>query len=261
MEEKRGHLDHIEGLPEVLRVDTSNPWRWLLRGWQDLASHPVASLSYGVIYAFIGYFVLVFTSSQAYLFVVAVSGFFFVGPIAAAGLYELSRRRQAGERCGFFASLKGLQRRARPLAFYSVILAVMFILWERLSVILFELFYQGRVPGLAQVAHDFIFADAHTTSAITYVIIGGLLAALVFIVSVVSVPMIVDRGVDVLTAMTTSVRAVGSNLGPITLWAAIIVGATEVGFATFMLGVIVLFPLIGHASWHAYKDLVEAETP
>lgn len=260
MDEKLDQFDRLEALPEVRRVDTSYPWRWLLRGWQDLVSHPVASLTYGVFYAFVGYLVLAFTRNQAYLFVVAVSGFFFLGPVAAAGLYELSRRRQAGEHCGFFASLKGLSRCARPLGFYCLILAVMFILWERLSVILFQLFYQGSVPALAQVAHDFIFADTHLTSAITYMIIGGSLAALVFIVSVVSVPMIVDRGVDVLTAMMTSVRAVGSNLGPIILWAAIIVGATEIGFVTLMFGVIVLFPLIGHASWHAYQDLVEAET-
>lgn len=260
MDEKLDGFDHIDALPEVRRVNSSHPWQWLLRGWEDLASNPVASLTYGVIYAFAGYLVLAFTRDHAYLFVVAVSGFFFLGPIAAAGLYELSRRRQAGERSGFFASIKGLARCARPLGFYSFILAVMFVLWERLSVILFELFYQGPVPALAQVAHDFIFSHAHATSAITYVIIGGSLATLVFIVSVVSVPMIVDRSVDVLTAMMTSVRAVGSNLGPIVLWAAIIVGATEIGFVTLMFGVIVLFPLIGHASWHAYQDLVETQT-
>ena len=251
----------VEALPEVRRVDSSYPWRWLLLGWQDLMSHPVASLSYGVFYAFLGYLVLAFAHDRAYLFIVAVSGFFFVGPIAAAGLYELSRRRQAGERCGLLASIRGLKRCIRPLGFYCAILAVMFILWERLSVILFQMFYQGSMPTLTDVVHDFIVSDLHSTSAITYLVIGGSLAALVFILSAVSVPMIVDRGVDVLTAMMTSVRAVGSNLGPGLLWAAIIVGATVLGFVTFMFGVVVLFPLIGHASWHAYRDLVEAKAP
>ncbi len=258
MDEK---LAQVEALPEVRRVDSSYPWRWLLLGWQDIMSHPVASLSYGIFYAFLGYLVLAFAHDRAHLFVVAVSGFFFVGPIAAAGLYELSRRGQAGERGGLVASVKGLKRCIRPLGFYSGILAVIFILWERLSAILFQMFYQGSVPGLPDIAHDFIFSDTHGASAITYVIVGGSLAALVFILSAVSVPMIVDRGTDVLTAMMTSARAVGSNLGPALLWAAIIVGATVLGFVTFMFGVIVLFPLIGHASWHAYRDLVETRIP
>ena len=241
----------------VRRVGASRPWHWLRLGWKDLAANPAASLTYGAFFALIGYLILAFASGRPYLFTAAISGFLLVGPIAAAGLYEMSRRRALGERCGFFDSLRGLKREGDGLAYFGLGLAITLILWERLSAILFALFYAGVAPDLTNLFNDIMFSGNYLHFVVAYVVVGGVLAAIVFAFSAVAVPMILDRSSDVVTAMLTSARAVGANLAPMFVWAAIIVVAMAIGFATKMLGMVFLLPWVGHATWHAYKDVVD----
>lgn len=251
-------LDHHFHLPHVRPVDAARPLHWLRLGWRDMSDSLGASLAYGAFFAVIGYLILSYAADMPYLFTAAVSGFFLVGPLAAAGLYEISRRHEKGETVSFGQSLAGLRRHGDSLLYFGVFLAIALIGWERMSAILFALFYQGNVPDLSNFFRDVFLSGDYTHFVVAYLVVGGILAAVVFSLSVVSVPMLMDRDTDAITAAMTSARAVGVNLAAMAVWAALIVVLVAVGFATMMIGMAILLPLLGHASWHAYRDMVES---
>src|SRR5690606_38630587 len=116
------------------------------------------------------------------------------------------------------------------------------IAWERLSAILFALFYDGSVSGVGGFAGEVLLSTAYLDFVAIYVLIGGAVAALVFSLSVVAIPMLMDRDSDIVTATMTSMRAVAANQKAMALWAAIIVGFVAIGFATLMIGMIVVLP-------------------
>ena len=251
------YLDRHFHLPQIRTVESTRPLVWLKQGWRDLLDNLPASLAYGACFAVIGYLILAYVSDMPYLYTAAICGFFLIGPVAAAGLYEISRRHDQGERTGLMSSLHGLARNTESLFYFGLFLALALVSWERLSAILFALFYRDNIADLGQFYGTVFFSLDYLPFVITYLIVGGALAALVYTLSAVSVPMLMDRDTDIATAMMTSARAVGTNLPAMARWAGLIVALCAIGFATMMLGMIVLLPLLGHASWHAYKDLVE----
>lgn len=250
-------LDFHFSLPHIRAVDTGRPLVWLKQGWQDLQANPLASLSYGLLFAVAGYLILAYAAHQPYLFTAVISGFFLVGPVAAAGLYEISRRQEDGMTTHFSESLRGLRGHGDNLVYFGLLLALVLIAWERLSAILFALFYAGDAPDLGRFYNEVLFSGQYTPFLMAYLLVGGILAATVYSLSAIAIPMLMDRDSDIFTAMMTSARAVGHNLGAMFLWAVLIVGLTAIGFATLMVGLVVLLPLLGHATWHAYRDLVE----
>lgn len=257
MDKPLSNLDHHFHLPQVRGVDTSRPLAWLQMGWRDMCDNLTASLTWGAVFALAGYLVLAFAADVPYLFTAAVSGFFLVGPLAAAGVYEISRRHDRGESTGLVESLRGLHGHGDQLMFFGVFLAVALISWERLSVILFALFYDGGVTNVPQFYREVFLSGQYLDFLATYFVAGGVIAALIFALSAISIPMLMDRDVDIVTAMMTSARAVLGSTPAMALWALIIVALVAIGFATLMIGMAIVLPLLGHASWHAYKDLVE----
>lgn len=251
------HLDVHFSLPHLRTVETARPLMWLKMGWQDMRDNLMASLAYGLTFAVAGYLILAYATDLPYLFTAAVSGFFLIAPLAAAGLYEISRRHEKGMPTSLGESLKGLRRHGDSLLYFGILLALSLIGWERLSAILFALFYHGEVPNVEHFYRDVFFSGEYLHFVVAYLFIGGILATAVYCLSAVSVPMLMDRDTDVATAMMTSVRAVGHNLSAMLLWAILLVGLMAVGFATMMIGMVFLLPLVGHATWHAYRDLVE----
>jgi len=252
-------LDRHFDLPDINEVEASRPFLWLAEGWNDMRDNLVASLSYGLFYAVLGYFILAYVHDMPYLFTAALSGYFLVGPIAAAGLYEISRRHEQGQRVNFLQSLAGLRHHRDSLLYFGVALLITVIAWERLSAILFALLYRGDAPDFSRFLADLFLSGDYAPFVLGYLLVGGALAIVVYVLSVVSVPMLMDRDVDVITAAMTSTRAVAQNLAALSLWAALIVILMAIGFATFMIGMVVTLPLVGHASWHAYRDLVRRE--
>lgn len=257
MDKSLNTLEHHFHLPHIRHVEGSRPFHWLRMGWSDMRDNLGASVSYGVLFAAIGYLILAYASDRPYLFTAAISGFFLVGPIAAAGLYEISRRHDAGEPASLGDSLRGLMRHSDSLMYFGLFLAIALISWERMSAILFALFYQGNVPDLSNFAREVFLSGEYTHFVVAYLVIGGTLAAVVFALSAIAIPMLMDRDTDAVSAAMTSARAVGVNLGAMALWAALIVALVAIGFATMMIGMVVLLPLLGHATWHAYRDLIE----
>ncbi|MCB1917473.1 MAG: DUF2189 domain-containing protein [Rhodocyclaceae bacterium] len=256
MDKPFNSLDRHFDLPRIALVEHSRPLKWLKAGWQDMVRSPVASLAYGAIFAVLGYLIMGYAIGKPYLGTAAVSGFMLIGPIAAAGLYEISRRHEAGERVGFFASLAGLRGHRDSLFTFGIMLAFLLIVWERLSAMLFALFYRGDIADVANFYNHILYSGDYVHFMVAYLVIGGSLAALVFSLTAIAIPMAMDRDTDTITAMMTSLRAIGTNLGAMALWAAIIVALMAVSFATMMIGMVVLLPLLGHATWHAYRDQV-----
>lgn len=240
----------------VRSIGFAAPLGWLARGWQDLWRQPAASLFYGVAIAVAGAVILGVTARLPYLFAAAITGFLLVAPMLAAGLYELSRRYLAGEQATLVDSMWAWRRNPSALVGFALLSILAGTAWQVASVVIVALFYKG--PALAPMAMmiEVLVNPQHYLLFFVYMCVGGLLAALVFAVSVVSMPMLVNRRCDLLTALVTSVNAVAENPLPLALWATILMLLTGLGFATLLLGMIVILPWLGHASFHAYKDLV-----
>lgn len=242
-------------LPPLAHIGASRPLHWIQLGWQDFTAHPGPSLAHAAILVAMGWLLLLLCSGQLDLLAAAVSGFLLIGPVMAAGFYALSRLRAAGEAPSFDASVEAAVRNARPLAQLGSLLAAMAIAWVVVSRLLFVQGYGGAVPAASETFyrtalewHDYTFLG-------TYLVTGAVFALAAFVVSAIAAPMIFDRATDLRTAVFTSIRAVAVNPLPMAIWALLIAGLTALGFATFLLGLLVVLPLLGHATWHAYLDL------
>jgi uncharacterized membrane protein len=229
---------------------------WLRRGWEDFRHMERASLAHGVIISVIGAVLLMLGGTHPYLVAAAVTGYLLVGPIMTTGVCELSRRRAAREPRGFDESLAAVTRNPDALMHFGGILALIAIVWFIVSTVLLQSTLHIRVPSLAVALWGGAGDFASTREVIAYFSSGALFAVAVFVVSVVAVPLIIDRHATASEAMWASIKACLHNLPAMLVWAALIVGLTALGFATLLLGMIVVAPLLGHATWHAYRDLV-----
>jgi uncharacterized membrane protein len=195
-------------------------------------------------------------STQIDLFAAAVSGFLLVGPVFGAGFYELSRRRASGQRATFDTSLDGALKNGKSLARLGVLLAILAIAWVLISRLLFEQALGGTLPSVRETFYRTIVDWNYYEFFVTYLITGGVFAVMAFVVSAVSAPMIFDRGADTRIAILTSIKAVATNPSAMIVWAVLIAGLTAIGFATFLFGLVIVLPVLGHATWHAYRDLI-----
>lgn len=251
-------LDHGLHIPEIHQVGIGRPLQWLKDGWQDFLDHPGPSLTYGIIVTLLGWLVLTLAAPRPYLFTAAISGFLLIAPLIAAGIYELTRQREQGSpHPTFLDSLRGLRKDAGSIADFSIVLVLAAILWERVAAILFALFYGGEMSSVDGFIREVFLSGNYPGVVLAWFVGGGLLASLVFSITVIGMPMVVDRNADIVTAMATSVKAVIANSTAMALWAAIIVGLVALGMLTFMLGFLIIMPWLGHATWCAYKDLIK----
>ena len=245
-------------LPLVRRIGIARPWRWLALGWQDMRAAPLASLAHGILAA-IGGLVIVWLGSQAWLLLPgALSGFVLVAPILATGLYELSRRRAAGETPTIHHVFAAWRRGTRPLVGLGLLLFACGSAWVAVSALLFEAFVDLSMNSLRDFMY-YALAQQGVTLFWLWMLAGALGAALVFALTAVSVPLLLDRRIGLRPALMASARAVGDNPFPMVLWAAFIMLATMLSMATLMAGFVISVPLLGHATWHAYRDLLDAQ--
>lgn len=248
--------------PTINSVAMDAPWRWLAAGWRDMWMRPGLSLGYGLVAVgtSAGLTALLWYFGLFSLILVLASGFLIVGPLLAVGLYEMSRRLQTGE--PVTRADVALVSTASPvqLAFVGIILCLMFLAWLRVATLLFAIFFGlESIPPFEVFFPALILEPRGLTLLVIGTIIGGAIAAAVFSVAVVSVPMLLDRDVDAVTAVLTSIQSVKQNFGPMMLWAWLIMVLTGFGIASLFIGLVVTFPLVGHATWHAYKDVVAPE--
>jgi uncharacterized membrane protein len=243
--------------PTINAIDATAPHQWLAAGWRDLQRAPVASMSYGAAFAVMGWLIY-FVFQHAYEYTSALTaGFLLVGPFLCTGLYDISRRLERGEPVRLRDTLTAWRANLGAFSLFSLALTIIMLVWARAALVTFALFFSTGMPTLSNFMARVVSLD-HWDFVATYFAVGGVFAAIVFAVSVVSVPMMLDRGTDTVVAAITSVRALLENTGPLLLWAALIVLIVGLGFATLFIGLVVMVPLVGHATWHAYRALVAA---
>ena len=244
-------------MPSIRRIAPGHIASWLAAGWRDLIANPIPSLAYGLLFGIGGDLILLASLSRPHLFTAALSGFFLIAPLLAVGLYELSRQRAAGTKPTFIDSLKVFRGHGRAIPFFALFLGIIALIWERASAIGFSLLGGTSGSNTKQFIEQAIGNSDNTIFLIFWFILGGLLALVTYSLSVISVPLMVDRNAGFITAAQTSLKAFLSNMPTLLLWAATIVVLTLLGFATLLFGLVVIMPVLGHASWHAYRDLVE----
>lgn len=247
----------------VEQVAFDAPWNWLASGWRDLWAAPHVSLAYGALFASLSIALTLglMVSGLASLILALGGGFLLVGPIAAVGLYETSRRLENAESLALSDILTAVARAPGQLGFFGAILAFAYFVWLQIAFLLFMLFLGSNpLPAASEFLPTLLFTPRGLGLLVTGAIVGGALAFLVFAISAISVPLLMTRRMDAVTAITTSLAAVVLNPKPMALWAGLIAGFMALGIATIFVGLIFVFPLIGHATWHAFRDLVR-ETP
>ena len=238
------------------RIDAARPLIWLQRGWSDFKRARAASLTYGLWVAAFGIALMLVAWRFTYLAPALIGGFLLVAPFVAMVFYAMSQQIERGEPVDGALAAFAWRRNAGSIALWGLTLTLALILWERLAAVLFALSYGGEVSDLNVLMSQIFLSGRYLPLLVVYFAVGGVFAFTVFVLGVVTAPMLLDRDVDVVTAALASVKACRAHPAATLTWAAIIAVLTALGFATFMIGLVVIFPVLGHASWHAYRDLV-----
>ncbi len=250
-------LHDDDALPvRVVPVDA--PFRWLAQGWHDFSLAFRPSLFHGLVVTFAGLAIAAIAIRYWPILPGAFSGFVLIAPILATGLYELSRRIDRGERPNLAQAMDAWKRGTRPLVWMGVGLASAATAWVLVSALLIAIFVREPIVGLDGFLRHVVLSESSNLFWL-WILAGGLGAAAVFALTVVSVPLMLDRRIDLHAALLTSVRAVGANPLAMALWAAIIMVLTALSVATLLVGFAVTIPVIGHASWRAYRATVDAD--
>lgn len=231
-------------------IEVLRPLHWLKLGWEDFRRAPGVSLWYGGFLVLLTYMVgfLTWQLGGYVLILSLMSGFVFIAPVLAIGLYSISCQLQRGLSPQIGYCLREGRRNLGNEMVYSMILLVIFLLWARAASMVHVFFPVEAHPDLRHLATFLLIGSA----------VGSIFASLVFCASAFSLPMMLDRKVDTVTAVLSSVNAVLRNKKAMAVWAGLIVAAMAFGFATAFLGLAVLMPVIGYATWHAYQDTILA---
>lgn len=232
--------------------------QWLKAGWADFTRNPGPSLAYGfaIFVASVAIVAGLYQLQTDYILFPALSGFMIVAPVVALGLYEKSRRLAYGEPTSLSAMIFVRPRSGGQVIFTGVLLMLLMLLWMRAAVILYALFF-GLLPfpGLHEIVQVLLGTQTGWWLLIVGTLVGGLFAAFSFAISVFSLPMLLNERTDALTAMGMSLALVWNNLPVMLVWGMIVLVLTLLSIATALLGLIVAFPVLGHATWHAYRTM------
>jgi uncharacterized membrane protein len=245
-------------LAQVQDITTEHPYRWLAADWKDLRSAPAASIGYGVLFVIASYLITlgVILNQWFFLFLPLLSGLFLVAQALGLGLYEISRRLERGEQPNLGQALSAIASNRYHISTMGALVTVALLAWIMCANPIFAGLASGVSPSFGN-ALAYLFSVQNPPMLAVGTAVGGGFALAVFVMTAVSVPMLLDReDVDTLSAMQTSVAACLSNWRPMLLWAALIALVIVAGFCTLYVGLVMAFPLIGHATWHAYRDLV-----
>jgi uncharacterized membrane protein len=226
------------------------PLAWIRRGWQDYHAALWPSLGYGVVIAALSWVVvgIGLKLGSYWAVLILLSGFVFVAPVLALGLYSISRQLGRGLQPSLRRCVSEQRRSLGTAMVFALALLVVFLVWARAGSMLHVFFPEEGHPDWTQLAGFLAIGSA----------VGSVFALVTFAFSAFSLPMICDRDADAITAVVTSVNAVLRNKRAMAVWIALIVALTAIGFATALLGLVVTIPLLGYATWHGYRDTVDA---
>ncbi|MCS4503529.1 DUF2189 domain-containing protein [Arhodomonas aquaeolei] len=247
------HTDNDTGttedwIPEPRRLAATAPLTWVCLGWRDFRAAPFESLTFGLLVTLIGVIIAAgsWISGNLLILYVTAGGFLLVGPLIAFALYATSRALEQSQPPSVRICLRSMRANLSNHVIFALVLLVLFLLWARAAAMVHVFFPAMAEPGWRSWVPFLGIGSA----------VGAVFAALAFAGSAFSLPMMMDRGTDVISAVITSFRAVLSNRATMALWAALIVAGTVIGFATAFLGLAVTVPVLGYATWHGYRAML-----
>jgi uncharacterized membrane protein len=247
-------IDAKSPFPPIRRLGALRVFVWLRLGWRDLCSSPRVSLFYGLCFAGMGFLLqTVLANAPQYLSALSC-GFLLLGPVLSLGLYDISRRLE-NQKSGMLNSFFSMRGHWNNIGILALVLAVIMLLWVRASLVVFALFYNKSMPTMHSFLSQLFSLDNLEFIAI-YCCVGFIFASIVFAISWVAIPLMLDRDTDAITAMLISTAALFINIPATIVWALTIVSLVVFGFFTWNLGLIVAMPLVGHATWHAYREVL-----
>jgi len=227
------------------------PFEWLAAGWRDFTRAPLIGLFYGSCFVCMGWSLLwVFQFAAAYTLALS-AGFLLLGPFLCLGLYQASRILARGKQPRLLDTMTAWRGNMSSMAIFGFILLVVEMLWGRSAMVIFAVSFD-TVPQFNGTLSQLLLPE-YLTFVATYLAVGTLFAGLIYAIGVVSIPMILDQSADAITAGLSSMRLVFTQPGVMMLWAAMITFIVLVAMLPGFLGLLVAGPVLGHASWHAYK--------
>lgn len=251
--------------PIIQHVKLTSPFKWLGQAWLALRKAPLHVFFYGLVFVVMGYVFSYYFSTAPETVITLSTLFLLVGPFLAIGLYDLAKQlddpgKGAAQRPSLWHSMIAWRTNIQGFSLYAVLLAVLVFAWFRTSLLIFALFYDAS--GLTSLEHVLTHAllPVNRMFLFTYFGSGFVFALLVFASSAIALPMLLDKDIDTITAVLTSLQVVMQNGLPMLLWAGLIVGLCVLGFLTFYIGLAFTVPLVGLATWYAYRDLISYET-
>ncbi|MCC2615651.1 DUF2189 domain-containing protein [Aestuariibacter halophilus] len=232
-------------------LDIGDPLKWLSLGLRDLFRAPLLTVFFGIIFAAIPWFITYLVTLTGWHLVIlpAMVCFMLIGPFLAAGLYDVSWELEKGHKPSLWHSVKAIKRNAVNEWGFGIMLMVLMIFWLRVASMIHAL-YPSYLSDSLEELMPFLALGT---------VVGAIFTTIVFFLSAFTQPILMERKVDLGTAVLTSVNAVWLNKGPMFIWAAIIFTAVVFGFLTGFIGFIFLMPLIGYGTWHAYIDTIETK--
>ncbi len=245
----------------VNRISFFEPFDWLSKGWTDMRDAGRYSLTYAAVIVLLSVLMTLgmIATDNLFLLTFLAAGFFLVAPAIGIGLYQMSAHLERGEPLKTCNAFEAWKRNQGQISMVTGGFFIIMQLWIALNFVLFALLYQGISPPLDNFLSKLFLSEEGRLFAISSITIGFVFAWCAFAISVVTVPMLLDRKVDGFTAIRISIKAVLTNMPAMTLWAFLIVLIIGLGFITFYLGLLVALPLIGHGTWHAYRALVPSD--
>ena len=240
---------------ELNRLRWRDPLRWLGLGARDFLRCPGIGLFYGACFMGMGWALMkVYEHAAAYVLALS-AGFLLMGPFVCLGLYRVSQRLERGEQPTLGDSLRAWQTRTGTLAIFGFVLLVLEMLWGRAALVIFAVSFDGMPDFKGSLLA--LLDPENLGFIVAYLAVGGIFAGLIFAISVVAMPLILDRPVDAITAGLTSLRLVLAQPGVMLLWGALITLLVVIAMLPWFAGLVLVGPVLGHASWHAYRAAVK----
>lgn len=258
--EPNGYVPYVE--PErsgifslqLATLPVSAPFQWLKLGWKDYTCCPKSGLFYGLCFFLMGHALwAVFKAAPAYVLALS-AGFLLMGPFLSLGLYHASRAIERKQRPSLRSSLLAWQPTKGAMALFAGVLLVLEMVWGRASLIVFAVTFNG-MPSAEDTLTQLISPE-NIEFLVAYTLVGGFFAGLIFCISVIAIPMIMDREVDAVSAGLTSIRACLQNPATMLVWGMLITTTIALSMLPYFAGLIIVGPVVGHATWHAYRAVV-----
>lgn len=232
-------------------IKSDAPLRWLKKGFADFKKVPRLSLTYGIVMMLIGILItyVAYSAHSIVLAIALIAGFFFMGPAIAIGLYSMSRQIDNGVTPQFLRCIKEGKKNLSNELVLAFVFLIVFLIWARAASMVHIFFPSMSSMELIDWIKFFSIGSA----------VGAIFAAVIFCLGAFSIQMMMDRNVDAITAILTSINAVLKNKWVMIIWGLTIVVLTLIGILTFFIGFAILLPIVGHASWHAYREVIDAD--